>query len=80
MCVCVCVSEIVYLSIRRSVCLSVYLSVYLCTHINAGIPTKAEKKQALKLIEQIQQSITGDAKKVRIHEYAYPCVHACMDG
>ena len=80
MCVCVCVSEIVYLSIRRSVCLSVYLSIYLCTHIHAGIPTKAEKKQALKLIEQIQQSITGDAKKVRIHEYAYPCLHACMHG
>ena len=79
---CVCVSEIVYLSIRRSVCLSVYLSICLSiyVHINAGIPTKAEKKQALKLIEQIQQSITGDAKKVRIHEYAYPCVHACMDG
>ena len=77
---CVYVCQRVYLSIRRSVCLSVHLSIYLCTHIHAGIPTKAEKKQALKLIEQIQQSITGDAKKVRIHGYAYTCVHGWMDG
>merc|ERR1712216_671422 len=36
--------------------------------------TKAEKKQALKLIEQIQQSITGDAKKVKA--YAWKQEHA----
>ena len=77
-CVCVCQRECICLSVDLSVYLSICLSIYV--HINAGIPTKAEKKQALKLIEQIQQSITGDAKKVRIHEYAYPCVHACMDG
>ena len=78
MCVCVCQRECICRSVDLSVYLSICLSIYV--HINAGIPTKAEKKQALKLIEQIQQSITGDAKKVRIHEYAYPCVHACMHG
>merc|ERR1712216_542453 len=36
--------------------------------------TKAEKKQALKLIEQIQQSITGDAKKFKA--YAWKQEHA----
>jgi hypothetical protein len=36
--------------------------------------TKAEKKEALKMIEQIQRSITGDAKEVKA--YAWKQEHA----